>query len=90
MPRPAKTLPTVPGRSPEVQAWLERELGEQERRYRRIVREMDALDPRRKKWIKEFYARIQTRGYCVHADIRRKIKPEEIPEIPEGKIKVVW
>ena len=90
MPRAAKTFPAVPGRSAEVQAWLERELGEQERRYRRIVKEMDALDPRRKKWIKEFYARIQTRGYCVHADIRRKVKLEEIPEITKEKIRVVW
>ncbi len=90
MSRAAKTFPTVPGRSTEVQAWLEREVGEQERRYRRIVREMEALDPRRKKWIQEFYQRIQTRGYCVHADIRRQIKPEEIPEIPPEKIRVVW
>ena len=78
------------GRSLAVQAWIDREFQEQERCYRRIVKKMDALDPKRKKWIKEFYERIQTRGYCVHADIRRKIKPEDIPEIPEGKIKVVW
>ncbi len=90
MPRAVKTFPTVPGRSSEVQAWLDREVGEQERRYRRIVREMDALDPKRKKWIKEFYERIQTRGYCVHADIRRKIEPEEIPPVPKEKIRVVW
>lgn len=79
-----------PRRSREVQAWLDREVTEQERRYRRIVRAMDALDPRRRRWIRDFYDRIQTRGYCVHADIRRPIRPEEIPPLPKGKIRVVW
>jgi hypothetical protein len=85
-----KPAATRPRRSAEVQAWLEREVAEQERRYRKIVREMDALDPRRKRWIREFYQRIQTRGFNVHADIRRKVRPEEIPLVPEDKIRVVW
>lgn len=83
-------LAGAPRRSPEVQAWLDREVREQERRYRKIAREMDALDAKRKKWVREFYERIQTRGWCVHADIRRKIRPEEIPPVPPGKIRVVW
>lgn len=79
-----------PRRSAEVQAWLDREVAEQERRYRKIVREMDALDPRRKRWIREFYRRIQTRGFNVHADLRRKVGPEEIPPLPKDRMRVVW
>jgi hypothetical protein len=89
-PPPRARFPTVPGRGTEAQAWIDREVAEQERRYATIVRQMDALGSRRRKWTLEFYERIQTRGYCVHADIRRKIKPEEIPPVPEGKIRVVW
>ena len=79
-----------PPRRAEVQAWLDREVAEQERRYRKIVREMDALDPRRKRWIREFYERIQTRGFNVHSDLRRKVEPGEIPPIPKDKVRVVW
>jgi len=89
-PPPPARFPTVPGRGTEAQAWVDREVAEQERRYAKIVRQMEALEPRRRKWIEEFYQRIQERGYCVHADIRRKIKPEEIPPLPEGRIRVVW
>jgi len=77
-------------RDPAVVAWLAREVAEQEKRYRRIVREMDALEKRRRLWIMEFYERIQTRGYSVHAGTRRKVAREEIPPLPKGKIRVVW
>jgi hypothetical protein len=87
---PRTRFPTVAGRGIEAQAWIDREVGEQERRYAKIVRQMEALEPQRRKWIGEFYRRIQTRGYCVHADIRRKIRAEEIPPLPEGRIRVVW
>lgn len=86
----AAPAPARPRRSAEVQAWIDAEVAAQERRYRAIVRKMDALDPKRRRWIREFYARIQTRGYCVHADIRRKVPPEEIPALPPGKIRVVF
>ena len=82
--------PPAQRRDPAVAAWLAREIAEQEKRYRRIVREMDALEKRRRLWIMEFYERIQTRGYSVHAGIRRKVAREEIPPLPKGKIRVVW
>lgn len=85
-----KAATARPRRSAEVQAWLDREVEEQERRYRKIVRQMDGLDPRRKRWVRDFYRRIQTRGFNVHADVRRQIKPGEIPPIPKDKIRVVW
>jgi len=86
----AETIPALAGRAPEVQAWIAREVAEQERRYRKIVREMDALESRRRRWILDFYKRIQTSGFYVHADIKKKIKPEEIPPLPKRKIRVVF
>jgi len=77
-------------RDPEVAAWLAREIAEQEKRYKKIVREMDALEQRRRRWILEFYERIQTRGYSIHAGLRRKVAASEIPPLPKGKIRVVW
>ena len=74
----------------QVRAWLMQEIKEQEERYKKIVKSMDALSERRQRWVQEFYQRIQTRGFSVHAGIRRKIKPEEIPPLPKQKIRVVY
>lgn len=76
-------------RPEEVERWIRREVAAQERIYRGIVREMNALNDRRIKWVKEFYERLQTRGFSVHAGIRRKIRPEEIPPVPK-RIRVVF
>ena len=76
-------------RTAEVERWILKEVRQQERVYRKIVREMNALNDRRIKWVKEFYARLQTRGFCVHAGLRRKVRPEEIPRIPR-RIRVVF
>ncbi len=77
-------------RSREVEAWLKREAAEQKVRYRKIVREQDALEPMRDKWVAAFLQRIQTRGFNVHFDQLRKIRPEEIPTKPKRKFKVVF
>lgn len=84
-----RELPALRGKPAEVAAWIARELREQEQRYRRIAREMDALDSRRRRWIQEFYRRIQTSGFYLHADIKRRIGPEEIPPLPK-KVRVVY
>ncbi len=76
-------------RPEEVERWIRREVAAQERIYRGIVREMNALNDRRIKWVKEFYQRLQTRGFSVHAGIRRKVRPEEIPPVPK-RIRVVF
>ena len=76
-------------RPEEVEKWIRREVAAQERIYRRIVREMNALNDRRIRWVKEFYQRLQTRGFSVHAGIRRKVRPEEIPPVPK-RIRVVF
>jgi hypothetical protein len=77
-------------RSREVEAWLKREITEQKARYRKIVRQQDALSPQRDKWIADFLHRIQTRGFHVHFNQMRKIPPEEIPVRPKRKFKVVF
>lgn len=87
--RKAAARPQAPRRPEEVERWIQAEVRAQERIYRRIVREMNALNDRRLKWVKEFYQRLQTRGFSVHAGLRRKVKPEEIPPIPK-RIRVVF
>jgi len=77
-------------RSREVEAWLRKEVVEQKRRYGKIVKEQDALTPKRDKWIADFLQRIQTRGVHVHFDQMRKVRPEEIPTKPKRKFKVVF
>ena len=76
-------------RPAEVELWIRREVQAQERIYRGIVRDMNALNDRRIKWVKEFYQRLQTRGFSVHAGLRRKVRPEEIPPVPK-RIRVVF
>ena len=89
--RSGSALVAPPGlqRAEEVERWIRREVQAQERIYRRIVREMNALNDRRIQWVKQFYQRIQTRGFSVHAGLRRKVRPEEIPPVPK-KIRVVF
>jgi hypothetical protein len=77
-------------RSKEAEAWLRKEIAEQKKRYGKIVREQDALTPKRDKWIAEFLHRIQTRGGHVHFDQMRKIQPHEIATKPKRKFKVVF
>lgn len=77
-------------RSREAEAWLRKEIAEQKKRYGAIVKEQDALAPKRDKWIAEFLQRIQTRGGHVHFDQMRKIRPEEIATRPRRKFKVVF
>jgi len=77
-------------RSREVEAWLRKEDTEQKLRYRKIVKQQDALTPKRDKWIADFLQRIQTRGVHTHFDQMRKVRPEEIPTKPKRKFKVVF
>lgn len=76
-------------RSREVVAWLRKEDAEQ-KRYRKIVQEQDALEPKRNKWVADFLERIQTRGTHIHYDQMRKVRPEEIPTKPKRKFRVVF
>ncbi len=76
--------------SQKVREWIDREVEEQLARYREIVAEMDALADERERWVAEFLGRIQTRGYNVHADILRKIRPEELPKRPDRALRVVF
>lgn len=78
-------------RSREAQAWLKKEIAEQKARYRKIEHEMNVtIAAQRDKWIDAFLERIQARGYNVHFNMLRKIKPEEIPKRPKRKFKVVF
>lgn len=73
-----------------VAQWVRKELVAQKARYKKIVQEQEDLSPKREKWIEEFFERIQTRGYNVHYDMRRKIDAKEIPKKPRRKFKVIF
>ena len=77
-------------RSREAEAWLRKEIVEQSRRYGKIVKQQDALAPKRDKWIAEFLHRIQTRGTHLHLDQMRKVLPQEIATKPKRKFRVVF
>ncbi len=77
-------------RTKAVTQWVKKELVAQKARYKKIVQEQEDLSPKREKWIEEFFERIQTRGYNVHYDQRRKIDAKEIPKKPRRKFKVVF
>jgi hypothetical protein len=67
-----------PKMTKEEAAWVKQELAEQVDRYKKIVAEQEALTPQREKWVKEFLERIQTRGFHVHAAMRRVIPKNEV------------
>lgn len=79
-----------PKRNKSAQAWVDENVAEQKIRYRAIVKEMDELEPQRKKWIKEFIRTIQTRGFNMDGDMLRKIPKPEVPKEPKRKHRVVW
>jgi hypothetical protein len=78
-------------RSREAQRWLKEEIAEQKTRFRAIEHEMNVTIARqRDQWIAAFLERIQTRGYNVHFNMLRKIRPEQIPKRPKRRFKVVF
>ncbi len=79
-----------PRRSAIAQAWLRENIIEQQARYREIVKEMDALEPTRRKWYQAFFEIIQTRGTNVTGDTRRKISKAELPRKPNRNDQVVY
>lgn len=73
-----------PPRTKEAEAWMKENVAEQKKRYAAIVKEQDELGPQREKWVAEFLRIIQTRGFNVTGDVRRVIKPSEVPKKPKG------
>lgn len=72
-------------RSPEVAAWIEEERAEQEERFLTIVKQMEALEPEREKWYREFFDRLTTIGFNQDGDLKVKIAPEDLPVKPKGR-----
>ena len=79
-----------PKRNKAAQAWVDENVAEQKIRYAGIVKEMEDLEPQRKKWYQEFLKTIQTRGFNVDGDLLRQIPKAELPKEPKRKHKVVW
>ena len=84
-------LKQKPNRTDEVEKWLLEEFGEQKERYEKIAQAMNIdLANQREIWIQEFYERITTTGFNVHADMRKIIKKEELFQKPDREFKVVF
>ena len=86
-----KILKNKPNRTEEVEKWLEEEFGEQKERYEKIAQAMNIdLAQQREIWIQEFYERITTTGFNVHADMKKIIKKEDLFQKPDREFKVVF
>ena len=86
-----KILKNKPQRSAEVENWIAEEVQEQQARYEKIAQAMNIdLAQQREVWIREFYERITTTGFNVHADMKRIIKKEELFPKPNREFKVVF
>ena len=86
-----KILKSKPQRSEEVENWIAEEVSEQQTRYEKIAHEMNVeIAAQREIWIKEFYERITTTGFNVHADMKKIIKKEELFQKPDREFKVVF
>ncbi len=79
-----------PERDKAELAWIKENVAEQKKRYKAIVKEMDDLAPTRAKWYKKFLDVIQTKGFNVTGDMRRKITKDELPKKPKRKDRVVF
>jgi len=79
-----------PKRSKAAQAWIDENVHEQRQRYHAIVQEMEALAPERAGWYQEFLDVIQTRGFNVSGDTRRKIRSDELPRKPDREDRVIY
>lgn len=79
-----------PARDAGARAWLEQSVADQRRRHEAIAKEMDELEPTRRRWYEEFLEIIQRGGFNVTGDIRRKIQPDELPARPDRKDRVVY
>ena len=73
-----------PPREKAALDWINKNVREQKTRYRAIVKEMEALTPKRKKWIKEFLRVIQTRGFNVDGDQLYQVPKAGLPKEPKA------
>ena len=79
-----------PKRTKAVQAWVDENVAEQKKRHRAIIKEMEELWPKRQRWYRDFLKIIQTRGFNVTGDVKRKITKAELPTEPKRKHRVVF
>jgi hypothetical protein len=86
----SKVSDQSPPRSEQVRRWLEDNLAEQERRHAAIAAGMEALTATRQSWIAEFFQRLQTTGYNVAGDQKRRITRAELPVNPGRPFKVTY
>ncbi len=79
-----------PKRNKAAQAWMKENVAEQKKRWKAIFDEQEALWPKRRKWYAWFLKTIQTQGFNMDGDMRRKITKAELPKEPKRKHNVVY
>jgi hypothetical protein len=78
-------------RTAEEEKWVKDEAAVQEALYAKIDQEINHdLAEKRAGWYEEFFHRITTKGFSEDGDLRRKIKPEDIPVKPNRPDVAVW
>lgn len=79
-----------PKRSKSSELWLRDSIAGQRVRHQAIAQEMASLEPTRQKWYEDFLQIIQTKGFNVTGDTRRRIPEHEIPKRPKREDRVIW
>ena len=77
-----------PKRNKAAQGWVDENIAEQKIRYRAIAKEMEDLEPQRKKWYREFLKTIQISSINRWSQIGGSTLPETDEKIP--KPQVMW
>ena len=76
--------------SKAVKSWINNELKQQQKRFKKILKNMEEMSPKSDKRIAAFFDRITTRGTNLDGDIRRVVAPEELPKKPRRKFRVTY
>ncbi len=76
-----------PGR--EALRWVRAQAAAQRRRCRQLGAALEALAPRRERWLDEFRARLEARGLDLGGE-RRRVPPHELPAHPRRRLRVLY
>jgi len=81
----------APPRSTANKAWLKKNITEQKKRHRAIMKEINVdLAPLRAKWYKQFLQDVSTTGFNCNGDMKQIIAKKDLPEQPKRKEKAVY
>ena len=77
-------------RSKSTKARIKKELTQQQKRFKKILKNMEDLTPKRNKWYAEFLETVSTRGTNIDGDTRAVVAKQDLPKPPRRKHKVTY